>query len=108
MGGRNGSNSSIALTVQLTPSFSFLPVPVPHRAELSDTVAYLVNVSSAAVSMGEKKTIKVLYCPDTDSWSDWQRSIRSWCEEVDVALLDATFYSEGELKGRDMSEVTCW
>lgn len=37
--------------------------------------------------------------------SDWKRSISSWCNEVDVALLDATFHGKGELKGRDMSEV---
>lgn len=101
-GGDGSSSGSSALSVLLTPSISFLPVPVPHRAELSDTVAYLVTLASKQ----EKETMKLLYCPDTDSWADWQRGIGSWCEEVDVALLDATFYSKGELKGRDMSEVT--
>ncbi len=100
--GGGGSSGRSALSVLLTPSISFLPVPVPHRAELSDTVAYLVTLASKE----EKEAMEVLYCPDTDSWSDWQRGIGSWCEEVDVALLDATFYSKGELKGRDMSEVT--
>ena len=109
-GSSSGSSSSgsSAKAVRLTPSFCFVPVPVPHRAELSDTVAYLVSVSSeAAAPGGEKRVMSVLYCPDTDGWSGWKRSIRSWCEEVDVALLDATFYSKGELKGRDMSEVMC-
>lgn len=104
--GPTGSSSSSAKAVRLTPSISFVPVLVPHRAELSDTVAYVVSVSSQqAVHAGEKQTMNVLYCPDTDGWGDWPRSIRSWCEEVDVALLDATFYSKEELKGRDMKEV---
>lgn len=103
--GSSGSSSS-AKAVRLTSSFSFVPVLVPHRAELSDTVAYLVSVSSGAVPGGQQEqAMNVLYCPDTDGWSGWTKSIRSWCEEVDVALLDATFYSKEELKGRDMKEV---
>lgn len=124
-----GSNSSSdAVPVSLTPSLSVLPVLVPHRAELSDTVAYVVTIKSsrgeyaaasttaplsstsqpatpAAIS-SRQKVVTLLYCPDTDGWSGWKRAIRSWCEDVDVALLDATFYSKDELKGRDMSEVT--
>ncbi|CAM9770207.1 unnamed protein product [Ectocarpus sp. 4 AP-2014] len=120
-------NSKDVVPVQLTHSLSVLPVPVPHRAELSDTVAYVVSVASRAVdasctadshtskldlgppadvSSGGNDTMKLLYCPDTDGWSDWKRSISSWCNEVDVALLDATFHGKGELKGRDMSEVS--
>ena len=105
-GSGGSSSSSSAKAVRLTPSFSFTPVLVPHRAELSDTVAYLVSVSAQqAIPGGGKQTMDVLYSPDTDGWGDWPRSIRSWCEEVDVALLDATFYSKGELKGRDVKEV---
>ncbi|CAN0270332.1 unnamed protein product, partial [Hapterophycus canaliculatus] len=124
--GVNATVGDDAFPVALTPSLSFKPVSVPHRAELSDTVAYVVNLSVrgggspssvAAISTTSdlhapdtmsscKKTMTFLYCPDTDRWSDWTRSIKSWCSEVDVALLDATFYSKGELKGRDMSEVS--
>lgn len=126
VGATDSNSSSDAVPVPLTPSLSVLPVLVPHRAELSDTVAYLVTVRSrrgedtaitgalptsqlqpgppVAVS-SRHKFMTLLYCPDTDGWSDWKRTIRSWCEEVDVALLDATFYSKDELKGRDMSEV---
>ncbi|CAM9411813.1 unnamed protein product [Scytosiphon promiscuus] len=118
-------SSDAYLPVRLTPSISFKPVPVPHRAELSDTVAYVVsvrgggNLSSVetappdlhlrvrdATSSSKEKTTTFLYCPDTDCWSDWTRSIRGWCSDVDIALLDATFYSKGELKGRDLSEVS--
>lgn len=116
-GDGGGDDGSLA-SVRLTPSVSFLPVVVPHRAELSDTVAYVISMpgssedaagkaahpqSSSGIGGVASKT--VLYCPDTDGWSGWTRSIRDWCEEVDVALLDATFYGDTELKGRDMSEV---
>lgn len=121
----DATGSSDELPVRLTPSLSFKPVPVPHRAELSDTVAYVVSVrgrgdpssvATASTKLGvpipdgisscdKTKTMRFLYCPDTDCWSDWTRSIGDWCSEVDVALLDATFYSKDELKGRDMSEV---
>lgn len=78
-----------AVPVRLTRSLSVVPVPVPHRAELSDTVAYVVSVASRAVagsgtavspmptldlgppaevSSGENDTMKLLYCPDTDGW----------------------------------------
>ena len=120
-GSGSGSRSGGSLApVRLTPSVSFLPVLVPHRAELSDTVAYVISVSGSfeddigGVASprtatprvgGEAAAKKVMYCPDTDGWSGWTRSIRDWCEEVDVALLDATFYSRTELRDRDMSEV---
>lgn len=121
--GADGNEAS----VRLTPSISFFAVDVPHRAELSDTVAYVVSLSSnsgvarATVNRSEvdtgsagrvvgrdgggEKALKLLYCPDTDGWTGWKRSIKDWCEEVDVALLDATFYDKDELKGRNMSEV---
>lgn len=82
-------NRKDAAPVQLTRLLSVVPVPVPHRAELSDTVAYAVSVASRAVgasgtavsptskldlgppaevSSGENDTMKLLYCPDTDGW----------------------------------------
>lgn len=70
---------------------------VPHRDELSDTVAYLVH--------GPNRT--VLYVPDTDAWDAWSPSLEAVLdrEQVDIALLDATFYSLAELPGRDLSSV---
>ena len=104
-------------STRLTTSVSFLPVPVPHRAELSDTVAYLITASRTRASTdiersdlerptgGTGDALRLFYCPDTDGWSGWKKSIQDWCKEVDVALVDATFYDKHELKGRDMSEV---
>ncbi|CAM9296468.1 unnamed protein product, partial [Laminaria digitata] len=98
--GGAGSGDGLA-SVRLTPSVSFLPVLVPHRAEMSDTVAYVISIIG-----GDAAAKKVMYCPHTDGWAGWTRSIRDWCKEVDVALLDATFYGRAELRDRDMSEVS--
>ncbi|MDX1617005.1 MAG: MBL fold metallo-hydrolase, partial [Candidatus Promineifilaceae bacterium] len=65
-------------------------VPVPHRDEVGgDTVAYHVS--------GPQRSL--LYLPDIDAWSDWNEADVS-LTGVDVALVDATFYSATELGGR--------
>ncbi|HKI04294.1 MAG TPA: MBL fold metallo-hydrolase [Thermoanaerobaculia bacterium] len=73
------------------------PVQVPHRDEYSDTMAFVIR--------GPKKTL--LYVPDTDSWKAWPKPLTEVLEEekVDVALLDATFYSPDELPDRDVSKI---
>ncbi len=70
-------------------------IQVPHRDEFSDTVAFLLR--------GPRKTL--LYVPDTDAWSSWPKPLVEVLAGVDVALLDATFYSLDELPGRNLSEV---
>jgi pyrroloquinoline quinone biosynthesis protein B len=67
---------------------------VPQRAEVSDTVGYLLE--------GPRRC--ALFIPDTDAWSAWGRDIRL-VESVDFAFLDATFYSGAELPGRPPGEV---
>ena len=46
-----------------------------------------------------------VFIPDIDKWQDWDTDIRDVVREVDYALLDATFYADGELPGRDMSQI---
>ena len=70
-------------------------IPVPHRRELSDTVAFLIEGPERAV----------LYLPDIDKWERWDRRIEDLLARVDVALLDATFFADGELPGRSMAEI---
>ncbi len=82
--------------VQLTSELSITPLRVPHRDELTDTYAFLIAGSES----------RMLFLPDHDSWDgtlglhgsenprDWFRSL-----SVDLALLDATFWSEDELGG---------
>ena len=76
-------------------SVSITPFRVPHRDEYSETVGYRIA--------GPNRT--AVYIPDIDKWQEWSTDIRDVVRDVDYALLDATFYADGELVGRDMSEV---
>ncbi|MFK7887301.1 MAG: MBL fold metallo-hydrolase [Gammaproteobacteria bacterium] len=71
------------------------PFLVPHRDEFSETVGYRI----------EGPNRSVLFIPDIDKWSKWQRDIAVEIERVDYAFIDATFFDGGELPGRDMSEI---
>ena len=81
--------------IQLNVRLSITPIMVPHRDEFSETVGFIVT--------GPNK--KALYLPDIDKWSQWDRSIEKIIAGVDVAYLDGTFLSNGELPGRDMSLI---
>lgn len=76
---------------------SVTAIQVPHRDELSDTMAFVIR--------GPKKTL--FYVPDTDSWRAWPRPLNEVLEKekVDIALLDATFYSPDELPDRDVTKI---
>ena len=82
------------LTIKLNSRISITPILVPHRDEYSETVCYLVSTM--------KK--KILYIPDIDKWHLWDKNIKEMIKIVDYALLDGTFYKDGELN-RDMSEI---
>jgi len=81
--------------VVLSDSLSVIPLLVPHRDEFSETVGFLIS--------SNKKT--VLFIPDIDKWNKWDESIVSWIKSVDYAFIDGTFYQNGEIWGRDMSEI---
>ncbi len=81
--------------IALSPALTVTPVPVPHRAEYSDTVAFSIA--------GPRQTL--FYCPDIDRWEAWDQDIRAVVDAHNVALLDATFFSGAELPGRDMSKI---
>jgi pyrroloquinoline quinone biosynthesis protein B len=78
-----------------TPNIRVEPLLVPHRDEFTETVGFVIS--------GPNK--KVLFIPDIDKWQLWERDIREEIKTVDHALLDATFYANGEIPGRDMSEI---
>ncbi|MFN0015728.1 MAG: MBL fold metallo-hydrolase [Saprospiraceae bacterium] len=82
-------------TVQLTPDLRITPFTVPHRDEFSETVGYRI----------ESPRKKLLFIPDIDKWEKWPRDIVQEVGNVDFALLDATFFRDGELVGRTMQEV---
>lgn len=79
--------------VQATPRVRVTPFLVPHRQEFSEVVGYRIA--------GPNRT--VLFIPDIDRWEDWQEDLATVLAGVDVAYLDATFYANGEIPGRDMS-----
>ena len=76
----------------LSPAATATPNLVPHRDELSDTVAW--NIAGP--------TKQLIYCPDIDRW---ERGILEAIAGADIALLDGTFYSADELPGRDVLEI---
>ncbi len=82
-------------TIQLTADLRVTPFLVPHRDEFSETVGFRI----------ESRNKKVLFIPDIDKWEKWSRNIVQEVRAVDYALLDATFYKDGELVGRTMQEV---
>ncbi|MEQ9376558.1 MAG: MBL fold metallo-hydrolase [Imperialibacter sp.] len=81
-------------TVQLSPEISITPFLVPHRDEFSETVGYRIESGSKSI----------IFIPDIDKWSKWDRDIRKVVASADVAFLDASFFRNGEID-RDMSEV---
>jgi pyrroloquinoline quinone biosynthesis protein B len=81
--------------VALTEHLAVTAIRVPHREEWSDVVAYRID--------GPNRSL--LFLPDIDRWAAWDRKIEDVVRGVDVALLDGTFYSTGELPGRDPAEV---
>ena len=72
-----------------------MAIAVPHRDEFSETVAFLISGPSR----------KILWLPDIDKWEKWTTPIESMIARVDVAYIDATFYDERELPGRNLSEI---
>ena len=71
------------------------PFLVPHRDEFSETVGYRI----------EGPNRSAIFIPDIDKWADWQTDLSELVKSVDYALLDATFFADGELPGRDMSKI---
>jgi pyrroloquinoline quinone biosynthesis protein B len=81
--------------IQLNERITVTPLRVPHRDEFSETVAFLVRGPSRSV----------LWLPDIDKWEKWETPLESILERVDVAYLDGTFFTAGELPGRDLREI---
>ncbi len=81
--------------IELSSNLTVKPLLVPHRDEYSETVGFIIS--------GPNK--KVLFIPDIDKWEKWDRDINQLIREVDYAFLDGTFYRNGEIWGRDMSQI---
>ncbi len=81
--------------VALGDELSVTPLAVPHREEFSDTLAFRID--------GPARSL--LFAPDTDAWERWSPPIEEHLRAVDLALVDGTFYDDGEVPGRDLSTI---
>lgn len=79
----------------ITSSIKVKPIIVPHRDEYSETVGYVIE--------GPGK--KILFIPDIDKWEKWNYNIIALIKEVDIALLDGTFFSNDEVAYRKIEEI---
>ena len=82
--------------VRLNERISVTPFLVPHRQEYSEVVGFRIDGPDRSA----------LFIPDIDSWmafDDAGTRIEDLIASVDVAWLDATFFANGEIPGRDMS-----
>ncbi len=81
--------------VDLPGGLRVTPLLVPHRAEFTDTVGFLIE--------GPRR--KVLFLPDIDKWELWDRSLAALAGQVDYLYVDGTFASLEELPHRDITKV---
>ena len=81
----------------LNDNLSVEAFKVPHRDEFSETAGFRIR----------KRISDYLFIPDIDKWSKWDTSIVELLNDpkIDYAFIDATFYEDGELPNRAMSEV---
>lgn len=85
--------------VRLNARLTVTPLRVPHRQEFSEVVGFRID--------GPERS--ALFIPDIDSWEEWDESSQSGTRiedeiaRIDAAYLDATFFADGEIPGRDMS-----
>ncbi len=85
----------LAASRALADDLTVEPIVVPHRGEFTDTLAFRIR--------GPRRAL--LYLPDIDKWERWDRRIEDVLASVDVALLDGTFFADGEVAGRSMAEI---
>ena len=81
-------------SIQISEHLIITPIRVPHRDELTDTHAFMIN--------GPEKSL--LYLPDHDSWEETlhmvqQNSVIEWFDSlgIEIVFLDGTFWSKNEL-----------
>jgi len=87
---------------KITPlgdSLGVVPMIVPHRDEYSETVGFVLKTSGKSA----------LFVPDLDSWEEWEEqsgdTLEALVGRIDYAFVDATFYDNNELPGRDMTVI---
>jgi pyrroloquinoline quinone biosynthesis protein B len=81
--------------VVLSKQISITAFLVPHRDEFSETAGFKIKTTNK----------NYLFIPDIDKWERWNRNIIDQVRAVDIAFLDATFFSSEELPNRDIKEI---
>ena len=82
-------------------TMSATALPVAHRDEYSETVGWVVS---------DGANFSFLYLPDIDRWDadiskGEESAVASLVRKVGLAFVDATFWDDNELPGRDMSKI---
>lgn len=83
--------------VTLDDTLGITAIQVPHRAEYTDTLGYVIT--------GPRTTL--LYVPDSAPWTEWSPTLPDvlTSRNITVALLDGTFHGPEELPGRDLKTL---
>jgi len=82
-------------SLKVSESISITPFQVPHRDEYSETAGFKIE------TIGKD----YLFIPDIDKWEKWERDIEEEISLVDVAFVDATFWSIAELPFRNIKTI---
>ncbi len=88
-------NISADSAINISANLSVTPFIVPHRDEFTETVGFTIRYHD----------FKLIFIPDIDKWKKFDRNINEMIKESSVALLDGTFYKDGEVVGRSMNEI---
>ena len=86
---------SITEPLILNNDISIISFTVPHRDEYSETAGFKIITPFK----------KYLFIPDINKWEKWNKNIVDEVAQVDIALLDATFYNTDELPNRNIQDV---
>jgi len=92
--------------VRLADDLTIVPFAVPHRDEFSDTLGFEIH--------GPRRTL--LYLPDVDKWEALDAfegsspgtgpgAIEARIARSERALLDGSFFADGEIPGRSMADI---
>ena len=81
--------------ISLSGGLTVAPFLVPHRDEFTETVGFKIS----------DRQNQVLFIPDIDKWGRFNRDILTMIRSCRMALLDGTFYRDGEVGGRAMSLI---
>jgi pyrroloquinoline quinone biosynthesis protein B len=58
-------------------------------------VGYKININNK----------NIIFIPDIDKWQKWNNDIVQLVKDNDLLFLDGTFFMNGEIVGKDMSEI---